>query len=99
MRRKYSSGVKVFYPPYSPAQLVEILRERLPVLAGLLPLQQVVLFGSWATGKATAFSDIDLLVVYSDPPRADAYALIWKSLDLRGLQPHVYSAHAAAQHS
>jgi hypothetical protein len=58
-----------------------------------------VLFGSWATGKATAFSDIDLLVIYADPPRADAYALVWRSVDLRGLQPHVYTENEAAQHT
>jgi predicted nucleotidyltransferase len=68
-----------------------LLRERLPALAALLPLKRAVLFGSWATGRATAFSDIDLLLVYAGPPRDDAYKLVRRCLDLRGLEPHVYA--------
>jgi predicted nucleotidyltransferase len=58
---------------------------------------RVVLFGSWAKGRATAFSDIDLLVVYSGPPRYDAYKIIRRSLHLRGLEPHVYTEDEASQ--
>lgn len=83
--------MKVFYPPFSREQLIALLRERLPALAALLPLKRVVLFGSWAKARATAFSDIDLLVVYADPSRQDAYKLVWHSLRVRGLEPHVYS--------
>jgi predicted nucleotidyltransferase len=83
--------VKVFYPIFDRAELVATLRERLPALAEALPLTQVVLFGSWAKGRATAFSDIDLLVVYADPPRDDAYKIVRQHLRLRGLEPHVYS--------
>jgi len=54
-----------------------------------LPLRRVVLFGSYARGRQTAFSDLDLLVVYADPPRADAFALVKRALALRGLEPHV----------
>jgi len=83
--------VKVFYPALSRAQLVGVLRERLPALAAVLSLKRVVLFGSWAKGRATAFSDIDLLVVYAGPPREDAYKLVRRCLDLRGLEPHLYA--------
>jgi predicted nucleotidyltransferase len=83
--------VKVFYRPYSREQFVTRLRAALPGLTRKLPLRRVVLFGSWATGRATAFSDIDLLVVYPGPPRDDAYALVRRVVDLRGLEPHVYS--------
>ncbi len=86
-----SGSVKVFYPPASQAQLVALLRERLPALAARLPLQRAVLFGSWATDRATAFSDVDLLVVYAGPPRDDAYKTVRRCLDLRGLEPHVYT--------
>lgn len=57
----------------------------------MLPLKRVWLFGSWAAGRATAFSDIDLLVVYLDPPRDDAYHLVRQSLRLPCLEAHVYS--------
>jgi predicted nucleotidyltransferase len=63
----------------------------MPALARELPLRQVVLFGSWSTGRATAFSDVDLLVVYAGPPRDDAYAIVRRVVDQRGLEPHVYA--------
>ncbi len=66
-------------------------------MTAALPLRRVVLFGSWAKGRATAFSDIDLLVVYADPPRADAYVVVRRHLRLRGLEPHVYSEAEAAK--
>jgi uncharacterized protein len=91
MPKASSGSVRVFYPPHSQAQLVALLRERMPLLANALPLKRVVLFGSWAKDRATAFSDIDVLVVYAGPPREDAYKAVWRSLRLRGLEPHVYS--------
>jgi predicted nucleotidyltransferase len=63
----------------------------MPELARKLLLRRVVLFGSWVTGRATAFSDIDLLVVYAGPPRDDAYAIVRRVVDQRGLEPHVYT--------
>lgn len=86
-----SGSVKISYPTVSQAQLVALLRERLPALAAVLPVKRAVLFGSWAKGRATAFSDIDLLVIYAGPPRADAYKRVRRCLDLRGLEPHVYA--------
>lgn len=74
---------------------MEKLRQRLLVLEALLPLKRVVLFGSWAVGRETAFSDIDLLVVYSGPPREDAYKIVRGCFSLRGLEPHVYSQEEA----
>ena len=68
-----------------------------PLAAAVLPVRRVVLFGSWAKGRATAFSDIDLLVVYADPTRDDAYVLSRRHLPLRGLEPHVYSETEAAR--
>lgn len=85
-----SGSVKVFYPSYRREELIALLQQRLPALRAALPVEQVVLFGSWAVGRATAFSDIDLLVVYRGPPRRDAYALVRRSLGVRGLEPHVY---------
>jgi predicted nucleotidyltransferase len=63
----------------------------LGALAAALPVCRVVLFGSYALGRHTVASDIDLLVVYDDPPRPDAYALTRRALDLRRLEPHVYT--------
>ena len=97
MRSESSGSVKVFYPPFSRDELVARLRDGLPALAEALPLRRVVLFGSWAKGRATAFSDVDLLVVYAGPPREDAYAVVRRHLPVRGLEPHVYAQAEAAQ--
>ena len=73
------------------------MRQQLPALAQVLPLKRVVLFGSWAKDRPTAFSDIDLLVVHAGPPRDETYKLVRRCLQLRGLEPHVYAEAEAAQ--
>lgn len=95
MQKRLLSSVKVFYPDYSLTKLLELIQERLPALEKVLSLKRVVLFGSWAVGRETAFSDVDLLVIYDDPPREDAYKLVRHYLKLRGLEPHVYSEQQA----
>ena len=92
-----SGSVRVFYPPTNRSQLVELLRQQLPALAELLPLKRVVLFGSWAKDRATAFSDIDLLVIHAGPPREETYKLVRRCLRMRGLEPHVYAEAEVAQ--
>jgi len=84
-------SVRVFSPPFSRARLIALLRERLTVLQTHLPLRRAVLFGSYARGTHTAFSDVDLLVVYADPPRADAFALVKRTLGVRGIEAHVFA--------
>ena len=76
MPRKSSTTVKVFYPRYSREEVLHRIRASLPLLREALPVLSVVLFGSYAKGTNTAFSDIDLLVVYQDPPRNDACTLV-----------------------
>jgi hypothetical protein len=71
--------------------VVKLLRERLPQLAERLPLRKAVLFGSYAKGNFTVASDIDLLLVYTGPPREDAYALAKKTLTIPRLEVHAYS--------
>ncbi len=87
--------MRVFYPRYNRDGLIALLNARLPFLSAHIPLKRVTLFGSWARGKATVFSDIDLLVIYADPPRKEAYQLVRRCLDVRGLEPHVYSERQA----
>ena len=96
MEPRSSSTVRVFSPPFNRGQLVRLLRERLPRVQAELPVTRAVLFGSWSRDQATAFSDIDLLIVYADPVRDDAHKLVWKCIGLRGLEPHVYSDSEAA---
>ncbi len=95
MRTGSSSSVRVFSPRYDREGMIALLKARLPFLSAQIPLRRVVLFGSWAKGKATVFSDIDLMVIYADPSREDAYQLVRRCLDIRGLEPHVYSEQQA----
>jgi predicted nucleotidyltransferase len=90
-----SGSVKAFYPRRRRDELVALLRERAEALAHVLPLKLVALFGSQATGRATAFSDVDLLVIYSGPVRDDAYSTVRRTIAVRGLEPHVYAEHEA----
>ena len=43
------------------------------------------------------FSDVDLLVVYAGSTRDDAYRLVRRTLDIPGLEPHIYTSEEAAQ--
>jgi hypothetical protein len=89
MRKPSSSSVKVFSPEYTQEEVLELLRASMPQLLQRLPVRWVVLFGSYARGNYTAFSDIDLLVVYAGTPRDDAFAIVKRTFGLRGLEPQV----------
>lgn len=91
MQKGSSSSVRVFYPRFDKKGLIEELKKRLDGLQKKLPLSLVVLFGSYAKGNYTVASDIDLLVVYKDRVRKDAFAMVKKVLNIPLLEPHVYS--------
>jgi hypothetical protein len=46
---------------------------------------------TYAKGTHTVASDVDVLVVYRGETRPDAYATVRRTLDVRGLEPHVYT--------
>ncbi len=91
MQRRSLGSVRVFYPKFDREEILRILSERLKALDARLPLIQVVLFGSYATGDYTVASDVDLLIVYKGKPRPDAYAIAKRILDIPRLEPHLYS--------
>jgi hypothetical protein len=51
----------------------------------------MVLYGSYAYGRQTAGSDIDVIVVYSGKQRRNAYRLIIEETRLPRLEPKVYT--------
>lgn len=83
--------MKVYFPKYNQKEVVKLIRERLQTLLKKLPLRLAILFGSYARGRYTASSDIDLLVVYKDPKRKDAYSLVWDAINVSQLQLHLYT--------
>jgi predicted nucleotidyltransferase len=92
MQRTSSHSVRIFSPRYSKAEVLERIRSGLEKLREKLPLRFVALFGSYASGRHTASSDIDVLIVYEGEYREDAYVLCKKLLVVPRLEPHVYSA-------
>lgn len=91
MPRPSSSSVRVFYPRRDRAAVVRTLRDGLPRLCAWLPVRRVVLFGSYARGRHTVASDVDLLVIYRGEARPNAFALVKRAFDLPGLEPHPFS--------
>ncbi len=91
MPQRSSRSVRISYPRHSRTEVIERLKAGVQALCRRLPVTRLVLFGSYAASRHTAASDIDVLVVYAGPPRPDAYAIVKKTLALRGLEPHVYT--------
>jgi predicted nucleotidyltransferase len=85
------SSVRVFYPEWSTEELRASLKARLAELAKVLPLERAVLFGSWAAGRATVASDVDLLLVYRGEPVEGAFRKAWEILATPGLELHLYT--------
>ncbi|MEM3607298.1 MAG: nucleotidyltransferase domain-containing protein [Candidatus Bathyarchaeia archaeon] len=83
--------MKVYYPKFSPEELVRRVRKGVKAILKSLPLKTVVLFGSYAEGRHTAASDVDLLIVYEDPRRRDDYSVCWDALKIPQLELLVYT--------
>lgn len=91
MRVRSFGTVKIASSRHSRDEVIRLLQESLPRLRERLPVMRVVLFGSYATGRAAVGSDIDVLVVYRGPEREDAFAAVHDAVPLTGLESHVYS--------
>lgn len=88
---RYSSSVRIFYPRFSKDDVIKKIKEKLECLNSKLPLKSVVLFGSYARGNYTAFSDIDLMIIYKGDQNENAYAIARKTLSIPSLEVHIYS--------
>jgi predicted nucleotidyltransferase len=85
------AGAKVTYPVLDTVGVVERLRKALRSLEGRLPVSRMILFGSYAQGRYTAGSDIDVIVVYRGPERTDAYKTVVDEVRLPTLEARVYT--------
>lgn len=91
MPKGSSGSASVSFPKLSRDEVVEHIRARMEELRLQIPVIRAVLFGSYASGRHTASSDIDLLLVYAGDPRPDAFAIVKRTIGLPGLEPHVYA--------
>jgi predicted nucleotidyltransferase len=83
--------VLVTYPSLSRADIVKRLKAACIRLEGKLPISRMILFGSYAVGRYTAGSDIDVVVVYKGVKRDDAYKALMDEAGLPKLEPRVYT--------
>jgi len=91
MHKGSSSSVRIFYPRLNRAEVIQLLSQGLSKLQAELPLERVVLFGSYAKRNYTVGSDVDLLIIYRGDPRPGAYAVVKKVLNVPHLEPHLYT--------
>lgn len=82
---------KIYCPEIDKDSLVSILKDRIEKLSRKLRIRIAILFGSYATGRYTPASDVDLLVVVEDEDKEKAYSEIFKDLKISNLQLHLYT--------
>lgn len=97
MRRRSPDSVKIRYPRYDRDQLVIILRKRFSYIAKKYKIKRVILFGSYASNKYTASSDIDLLIIHESSDE-NLYKKIRVDLDIRGIELHIYTQEEYKMH-
>jgi len=85
------SQVRVTYPVLDKDKVIKVLKEARSGLKKKLHVSRIVLYGSYAQGRHTAGSDIDVIVVYRGAERCDAYKLVVKEINLPRLEPKVYT--------
>ena len=89
-RRRSTTSVKIHYPKFTRAEVIEKLSNKIRELNRSTPVKEAYLFGSYAKGNYTASSDIDVLIVVEggDP---DAYKKAYKILRMPRLELHMYT--------
>lgn len=91
MLKRSSDSVRIFYPEIDRDNLILVLKDEIGKISERLRIRIVILFGSYATGRYTPASDIDLLVVIEDEDKEKAYSEIFKNLKISNLQLHLYT--------
>ena len=87
----------MFYPRWTREELLLRLEEGLKALEKEVPLLEAWLFGSWARGRASVGSDVDLLLLYQGPRREDLHRLARKAFPGLPLELHASTEEEAAR--
>lgn len=85
------SQVKVTYPALTRDKVIERLKQGQVNLERRLRISKMILYGSYAVGRHTAGSDIDVVVVYEGKERPDAYKVVMEAVGLPRLEPKIYT--------
>jgi hypothetical protein len=85
------SQVRVTYPALTREQVIERLKQAQINLEKKLHVSRIILYGSYAEGRYTAGSDIDVVVVYEGKERHDAYKIVMEEVGLPRLEPKTYT--------
>jgi len=85
------SRVRVTYPAHTREQVIERLKQAQVTLERKLRVSKIILYGSYAEGRHTAGSDIDVVVVYEGKERPDAYKIVDEEVRLPRLEPKIYT--------
>ena len=79
------------YPVLNRKQVMDRLRQARIGLENRLTVSKVILYGSYAVGRYTAGSDIDIVVIYKGSLRDDAFRVVMDEVRLPRLEPKVYT--------
>ena len=90
MQNKYSDSVKIYYPRYSLREIKEKIRKAGEELFKL-GVVKIVLFGSFAKEKATAGSDVDLLILVRDQESKNKFHEIMEIINIEIAEAHLYT--------
>jgi predicted nucleotidyltransferase len=91
LQERSSDTVRVFFPKLNRDQLICKLRRAAELASRVLNIKKVVLFGSWAKGNYTAFSDVDILVNYAGKKIKNDLSIISKVLRIPNIELFVYA--------
>ncbi|MEM1548159.1 MAG: nucleotidyltransferase domain-containing protein [Thermoproteota archaeon] len=91
MLKRSLDSVRIFYPEIDRDNLILVLKDEIGKISERLRIRIVILFGSYATGRYTPASDIDLLVVVEDEDKEKTYSEIFKNLKISNFQLHLYT--------
>ena len=83
--------MKIFYPKYKREDLVEKLKRIFVDISRTINIKDARLFGSFAKGNNTAFSDIDIFVVVGNNQGKNVYSICWDMIGIPEIELHIYT--------
>lgn len=91
MQKKSSHSVKIYYPKYSPEEVIKEFKNTIHMLLNKLSIEKAILFGSYAKKRYTVASDIDILIVFDETKYSEneVYKILRKNIRIPGIELHI----------